>query len=660
MSPFDTRRGLLLAGLLAGWALLLVARLAQVQILRGPAYRRRARQQQERTIAVEPRRGAILDREGRELAVSVEASSVFAVPEKVADAAGEARVLSRLLRLPQREIASRLDSEHSFAWIARKVDDGTAEAVRQAGLPGVSLLPEPRRFYPNESLASNTLGYVGLDGTGLAGLEYQYDRLIQGTPGEMRVARDARQGFYALATIPGRESHPGASIRVTLDRDLQFIAERELARGIAETGARDGSAVLFDPESGDVLALASVPTFDPNRYAAFPPEAWRNRAIADSFEPGSVFKVITGAAAIESGVATPTDPIDCGQGVIQVGNFLIHDAEHERFGVIPLSEVIARSSNVGIIRVGLRLGPERLFAGARSFGIGQPTGVDLPGENPGILREVPRWSALSNAAISMGQEVAVTPIQLAQALASIANGGFRVAPRILLSSVDAAGNESPRSAPPRQRVVSGETASAMNEILKRVVSEGTGKKAGIPGFVVAGKTGTAQKAIGHGYAKDKYVATFAGYAPADRPRLVAVVTIDEPQGKYFASEVAAPVFQRIVSRALTMLNIPPDGATLPAPPPPATAIARAGRPAAPLPPGLVAAALHRGREQRPEPGMPDLSGLSARRAVAELSQLGLAPRLTGTGFVIGQDPPAGAVVSPGEICRLRLSESPSP
>lgn len=658
MNPLESRRALVLAVLLGGWALLVVVRLAQIQIVRGPAYRRKARLQQERTIVIEPRRGAILDRQGRELAVSVEAASVFAVPEKVAEPAAEASRLSRLLGVPEKELAARLSSDHSFVWLARKVDESVAAELRRADLPGVSLLPEPRRFYPNESLAANTLGYVGLDGTGLAGLEYQFERLIQGRPGEMRVARDARQGPYALTAIPGREAREGSSIRVTLDRDLQFVAEHELAQGIAETGARDGSAVLFDPETGQVLALASHPSFDPNHYASFPPQAWRNRAIADAFEPGSVFKVITGASVINDGVAAPTDLIDCGQGSIQIGNFLMHDAEHERFGVIPLAEVIAKSSNVGIIRVGLRLGPERLYAGAKAFGIGEPTGIDLPGENSGILREVSRWSSLSNAAISIGQEVAVTPIQLAVALSSIANGGYRVAPRILLSSIDAAGNQTVAGPGTRQRIISPATAAAMNAILKEVVADGTGKRAAIAGFSVAGKTGTAQKAIGHGYARDKYVATFAGYAPADHPRLVAVVTIDEPQGsRYFASEVAAPVFQRIMARALTMLNVPGDGTMLPAPPLPRAVIAGGAHP---FVPGVVPASLRASDSRVSGAAMPDLTGMSARRAVAELSALGLSPRLAGAGFVVDQVPLPGASTVPGETCQLRLAESASP
>ena len=657
MNALRPARAVVFAAALGIWAAVVAFRLVQVQIVHGDSYRARARQQQERTIVLPPRRGSILDWRGRELAVSVEASSVFAVPDKVDDAKAESRDLARVLGVPAGEVARKLSSEKGFVWIARKVDDDAAAKLKAMKLPGVGLLPELRRSYPNESLAGNALGYVGIDGRGLAGLEFQYDRMIHGREGEMRVSRDARQEQYALTPIPGREGKPGASLSLTLDRDLQFVAEKELAAGLAETGAKDASAVAMDPDTGEVLAMATVPSFDPNRYGDFPPSAWRNRPISDSFEPGSVFKVISGAAVIEAGVAGPSDPVDCGMGQIQVGKYFIHDAEHERFGVIPLSEVIAKSSNVGMVRVGLRLGPRRLYDSAHALGIGSATGIDLPGENPGLLRDVSRWSGLSNAEISFGQEVAVTPIQLAVALSAIANGGLRVQPRMLRKSVDAAGVEwYPPAVAPR-RVLSAATAAAMNTILKGVVAEGTGKRAAVPGYVVAGKTGTAQKAIGHGYARDKYVATFAGYAPADHPRIVLVVTIDEPRGQYFASEVAAPVFSRILARAMAILEVPPDGAEVPAPKasPPIVIARRAPVFAS----GVVAASLGRSPSASSLSEMPDLAGLPARRAIAELSRRGVAAELSGSGFVVSQNPASGTAILPGMTCRIHLSESSS-
>ena len=645
-------------GILLGlWGASVGFRLAQVQIVRGPDYRSRARRQQERTVRLSPRRGSIFDRANRELAISVEAFSAFAVPEKVTNPAGEARELAAILGVPAREILSKLTADKAFTWVARKIDDSSAERLRQRKLPGIDLLPEVRRFYPNESLAANVLGYVGVDGEGLGGVEFEYDGSIRGREGEMRVSRDARQEGYALTPIPGREGRQGSAIVLTLDRDLQFVAEQELARAIAETGARDGSVVAMDPRTGDVLAMASFPTFDPNRYSQFSPADWRNLPITNSYEPGSVFKVITGSAMIESGITAPADPVDCGQGTIQVGNFVIHDAEHERYGIIPFSQVIAKSSNVGMVRLGLRLGPQRLYSAVRAFGIGESTGIDLPGENAGILRPVPQWSLLSNASISYGQEVSVTPVQLGVAMSVIANGGYLVRPRIRARTIDPDGRESAAPPFPPRRVLSASTVSAMNEILRGVVVEGTGKRAAAEGYVVAGKTGTAQKAIGHGYSRDKFVATFAGFAPADDPRVTLVVTIDEPRGQYFASEVAAPVFGRILSRMLPMLGVPPSGSVVPAPAAPPMQIAQK-RPV--FASGVVPAALSRGSAAEAPDRMPDLRGLPARVAIAELSRRGVEAKLTGSGFVVSQNPESGSPIVPGDSCRLQLSRSFSP
>ena len=658
MNGLRPGRAVFFCALLAAWAGVVAFRLVQVQIVHQDSYVARAKQQQERTVLLPPRRGSILDRSGRELAVSVEASSVFAVPDRVKDVAGEARVLAAALGMPVSEIEQKLSSEKGFVWIARKIADPAAAALKARKLPGIGLLPELRRYYPNDAVGGNAIGYVGLDGKGLAGVEYQYDRAIRGVEGEMRVSRDARQEQYALTPVPGREGKPGASLALTIDRDLQYVAEKELATGLADTGAKDASAVAIDVETGEVLAMATAPSFDPNRYADFPPTAWRNRPITDSFEPGSVFKVISGAAVIEAGVASPSDPVDCGQGSIQIGKYFIHDAEHERFGIIPLSDVIAKSSNVGMVRVGMRLGPQRLFDSARALGIGIPTGIDLPGENTGLLLDISRWSMLSNAEISFGQEVSVTPLQIAVALEAIANGGTRVEPRIVRKAVGADGREWYPPVAGRHRALSPATAAAMTEILKRVVTEGTGKRAAVSGYAVAGKTGTAQKAIGHGYARDKYVATFAGFAPADRPRIVLAVTVDEPRGQYFASEVAAPIFSRILARAMAILEVPPDGSDVPAPKeaPPIVVAQRSPIFAS----GVVPASLSRTGADAPLSTMPDLTGMPARRAVAELSRRGVSAELSGSGFVVSQSVPSGAAVLPGLTCRVRLSEASSP
>lgn len=644
------------AGVVGLWGILVAGRLFQLQVVKGASYRVRAEQQQERTIVLSPRRGSILDRNGKELAVSLDATSVFAVPEKVRDAKTEARRIASIVNLPAGEVVKKLRDNRPFVWIARKINDAAAQQLKALNLPGVDFLTEARRFYPNGDLAAGVLGYVGLDGRGLGGVEYQYDGLIHGRPGRLRVERDARQGQYALTPVPGHEAQPGATVELTLDRDLQYVVEQELAQAVTRAHARDGAAVAMDPRTGQILAMASEPTFDPNLYTEYSPSDWRNRAISQAYEPGSVFKLITASTAMQDGVVSPGDLVDCGQGFIQVGRFRIHDAEHERFGAIPFWEVIAKSSNSGAIRVGLELGPDRLYAGARMFGIGSPTGVDLPGENPGILRTPTHWSELSNASISMGQEVSVTPLQLAVAYSAVANGGYRVEPTVVRGFLEASGQTRPVEPRPAVQIISTATAGRMTEILEDVVREGTGKAAAVAGYAVAGKTGTAQKAIGHGYAEGKYVSTFAGFLPAGNPRLVLVVMVDEPEGAYFAAAVAAPIFHNIAVRAMTIMNVPPDGAVVPFPPVvPPVVVARGGSSFAP---DIEPAALRRGTRQI-SAGMPDLSGLPLRTAVAELSRRGVGARLTGTGFVVKQQPAPGTPIEPGQTCQLYLAESPS-
>jgi cell division protein FtsI (penicillin-binding protein 3) len=655
MTAFPRARFWILALVLSLWCGALLARLVDVQIVRGSDYRLRAQRQQRRTILILPRRGAIFDRDGHELAVSIEASSVYAIPDEVHDARKTARVLSRLLGLPVSEIEKSLtaDSDRDLVCVARKIDEAAAHEIERARLAGIRLLPDTRRFYPKESLAANVLGYVGIDDQGLAGLEYAYDETVRGKPGELTVLRDARSGTYGIVPVDGHTMVPGASLVTTLDEGLQYMVEKELGSAVAAFHARGASAVILDPSNGDVLAMASAPTFDPNDYREFSPDAWRNRAIADCYEPGSVFKIITSALAIDAGVTRPDEPIDCGQGSIEVAGVTIHEAEHERFGVIPLADVMAYSSNVGIIRVGLRLGATRLYRGGRLFGLGRPTGIDLPGESSGIFRDLSRWTALSTATISMGQEVAVTPLQLAVAVATIANGGERPTPRVVSRIVEADGAQHIQPNKPLIPVVSRATAATVTAMMMGVVTRGTGERAAVPGYVVAGKTGTAQKAVGRGYSPDRHIASFAGFVPAEHPRAAIVVMIDEPKGEYYAADVAAPLWSRIAQRAAAILNMPPSGSAVaaPAPFPVAGVVPR-------FAPGVEPAAI---RSSAPAPAvdaaglMPDLHGLSARAALAELSRRGAVVELSGSGFVVAEQPASGSPIRPGDHVRLRLA-----
>ena len=664
---------------LAVWGAFVVARLVQLQIVQGQKYRARAQRQQERRIEVSGRRGPILDREGRELAVSVEVSSIYAVPDEVEDAAAAASALAPLLRLPREKVAERLSEAKGFVWIARKVEPPIADQIRALKLSGVHLVGEPKRFYPKGTLAASVLGYVGLDDRGLAGLEYSYEKTIQGKPGEIVALTDARQSTYGEAETAGRPAQEGAALTVSLDSGIQFAAERELESTLRELDAKSGSIVLLDPWNGEVLAMASAPSFDPNQYGRFSAETRRNRAIADAYEPGSTFKIVTGGTALERGLIGLDEIIETGHGVIHIGRVTISEDKHHDYGSLNLAGIFEHSSNIGIIRVGLRLGPQRLFEGASGFGIGRPTGVDLPGEAAGIFRPLSRWSSLSNASISMGQEVALTALQLARVAAVVANGGLLVQPRLVTAIRRPDGRVERPAAREPVRVISETTARSLRTILAGVVERGTGTTAAIPGFSVAGKTGTAQKAGPGGYQAGRYVPNFVGFVPADNPRVVAVVVVEEPRGKYYARDVAAPLFARVVSQALDILRVAPVEQRLPS-----TVLAssdgRVAYPAGVVPASVRSAppdeealpkldspggapetsAVLRGPGQGGEILTPDVAGLSARQALAVFARLGLPARLHGTGFVLSQDPRPGTAVRPGQYQTLHLSETAPP
>jgi cell division protein FtsI (penicillin-binding protein 3) len=643
--------------LLALWAAVVVARLAQIQIMEGSRYRARAQRQQERRLEIAAQRGSILDREGRELAVSVESTSIYAVPDEIEDARKTAGALADALDLKTGEVFERLKSEKGFVWIRRQIEPDAAGRVRALKLRGIHLVPEPKRFYPKGHLASTVLGFVGTDNVGLAGLEHVYDRMIRGTPGELVALTDARRSLYGEAeTARSRPAEEGASLMLSLDSGLQFAAERELADSLREHRAVSGSVVVMDPWNGEILAMASAPDFDPNAFGDFPPDARRNRVIADAYEPGSTFKIVTGSLALENGLVSLDELIDTGNGSIRVANTTITEADHHRYGALTLGGIFEHSSNIGIIRVGLRLGPSRLFSGAAAFGVGKPTDVDLPGENVGIFRPLARWSALSNAEISMGQEVSLNALQLARITAAVANGGLLVRPHLVTKIVEPGGATRPVAPPPPARAISEETARAIARIMVGVVERGTGTKAAIPGFSVAGKTGTAQKAGFGGYQPGRHVPNFAGFAPAENPRVVAVVVVDEPQGKYYAADVAAPLFSRVVSQALGILRVAPRDQRVPA-----TVLAQGAPAPEPVryPAGVVPVSSRRDAPARSEEtaeATPSVRGLSARQALALFARLGVLARIQGSGFVVAQDPPPGTPLRAGAIHTLFLAE----
>ena len=548
------------------WVAAIAVRLVDVQLIRAGELERLAERQQLSIVDIAPVRGAIRDRHGVELALSKDVRSVYAVPGLVASPRQAAAALAPILGRSQTQIRRRLlKTDRDFVWVARKVSDRQADQVAALELAGIGFRAEPKRFYPRGELAAHVLGFVGLDNEGLAGLELKYDKKISGIPGYEFTLRDAR-GVRFLPEPDGERAEPGHDLVLTLDAGIQYLVERELAAAVAANRAKKGVAVVLDPATGDVLAMAGYPTFSPDRYGAVKPSVRRNPAVAEAYEPGSTFKVVTFAAALERSKLRLDEHIDCGRGKYRVGRHVIKD--HKVFDVLTPPEIIQHSSNVGAMVVGARLAKADFHAAIRAFGFGATTGVELPGESPGLLQRPDKWSALSKPSISMGQEIGVTALQLTTAVAAIANGGLLMKPRLVQHTADASGDiVEPVEVRVRRRVMSETTAARLRTMMETVVGEdGTAASAAIAGIRIAGKTGTAEKVVGGRYAPGYYVASFAAFAPADDPQLVVLVAIDEPRGgSHYGGVVAAPIVRRILEQALPRVGVTVGGNVIEAP-----------------------------------------------------------------------------------------------
>ncbi len=642
------KRLLQIFAFLAAWAFVVVARLVQIQIIRHGEYVTRAVRQQERTLTLTPVRGSILDARGRVLAESISAESIYADPQVIADPKAAAKALAAIpgVDTSAKEIEEKLASGGGFVWLARQLPLSVAAAVKKLKINGVYFLEEHRRSYPRGMLAANVIGYVGVDGEGLAGIEHSFDSFVRGRAGKVTVLRDARRGAYLVGAEGANRPADGQDVVLTIDSVIQFITERALARAVDTNRAAGGSAIVMDPRDGSILAMASLPTFDPNRFGDFTPASWRNRNVQDMYEPGSTFKIVTASAGLEEGVVTPSQILDCGNGTFQIGNYAIHEHGGNHYGLISFEEVMMHSSNIGALRVGLSLGPRRFYEYIRRFGFGVRTGIQLPGEAAGLVRRTEKWSTLSNAEMSIGQEVGVTPLQLARAVATVANGGVRVEPRIVDRVVDANGKTvyQPQGSAP-VRVISEKTAAVLNEILKAVVARGTGVNAALADQIVAGKTGTAQKAVRGGYSPDRFIASFAGYVPADRPRLVILVVVDEPRLSQYGGTVAAPAFREIAEATLRYLGVAPSipsrSLALPVP-------RLAAFPEEPADSERAANSVAR-------TDVPDFRGLDARAAIARATAAGLLVRAFGSGVVQSQTPLPGAALPNDRQIVLNLS-----
>ncbi len=550
----------------AGFLAVLI-RLVFLQVFQHEEWSRRAEREHEKQVSIEGERGSIYDRKGNILAVNVEVPSVYAVPGEIEDPRAVSKKLGPILEIEPALLAKKLREGKNFVWLARKIDLAKADRIRKLQLSGIGFTTESQRFYPKRALFGHLLGFAGLDNHGLEGIELKYDPLLRGEKGWLVLERDA----HGKSIFPKRLDYVaparGRDLHLTVDEVIQHIAERELDAVVERTDAKGGTVIAMDPWSGEILAMAVRPRFNPNAVQEHRPEEWRNRAITDAYEPGSTFKIVTAAAALEEKIVSPDEMIDCEEGSYPIFGTVIHD--HKPVGSVPFSQVIAKSSNIGTAKVAQRLGEQRLSAYVRAFGFGERLGIDLMGEVPGLVRDPARWSKRSLASVSIGQEIGVTPLQVITAVSAIANGGWLMTPHLVsevravdLQEIGGAGRIIRETTPQvRRRVISRETAGQVSRMLQEVVSKaGTGERAAIPGYSAAGKTGTAQKidpATGR-YSSHAFVSSFVGFAPAEDPVVAILVMVDEPEGEAWGGSVAAPVFSAVGGEILRYLKVPPQ------------------------------------------------------------------------------------------------------
>jgi cell division protein FtsI (penicillin-binding protein 3) len=644
------------AGLLL-WSVAIEARLVYLQVVQHEALAARAEGQQSRTINAPAKRGDIVDRNGRVLAFSVDADSIYAVPTKIDDPTATAAALCVALgdcaSGDKDVLAGRFNGDRAFAFVRRQATPDQTRRVANLDLDGVGFIKENRRFYPNKQLAAHLLGYVGVDGDGLGGIEAAYDDLIKGLGGLVLIQTDARGRPFSRVERPATV---GGTLELTIDQYLQHVAERELRVGVELHEAAGGTAIVMEPNTGEILALANWPTFNPNVYNESVGSQRRNRAVQDIYEPGSTFKIVIASAALEEQIVVPSRLFDLSGGEIRFGARLIRDTRD--YGILSFEDVIVKSSNVGVIQIGLELGAERVGEYVDRFGFGRRASPDFPGESSGIVWDPRSLNDSALASVAMGYQVSVTPLQMVAAMSAVANGGELLEPRIVRSVVRD-GQRIPVTPTVRGRVINHETAAILTTIMEQVVERGTGTQAQVPGYTVAGKTGTAKKLVDGSYqGHSDYNASFVGFTPSPDPEFAILVVIDSPKGPdgfYAGGSVAAPVFQRIAAAALRHRAVPPS--------------------IDPMPPLLV----ERRDEERAHLAsvpaivtlnsspagassiLPDLRGLWARDALRVLSQLGLSATLRGDGVVVEQQPAPGTTVILGEqlILSLRRETLPS-
>ena len=547
----------LLSAMLLFWCMAICGRVVYLQIFRYGSFVKQAEHQQQREIPLSAKRGVIYDRAGHELAMSVLVDSAFAVPTEVKDLPTAVSLITRITGEDRNVVLADCRNHKTFCWVARKADDETIERIKSLNLQGIHFQKEPKRFYPARDLAAQVVGTVGMEDSGQSGIEHAFDDELRGRAGKMFISVDARRRWFSDVE---KQPEPGESLVLTIDKNIQYVAEKELDQAIHDTQAIAGTVIVENPHTGEILALANRPTFNPNLRKEITPNALTNRAVSYVYEPGSTFKLVTISAALEEKLTNPDEVFDCQMGSIVYNGMRIRDSKPH--GLLPVWGVLAESSDVGSIKIALRLGEDRYYKYIRAFGFGQQTGIELPGETRGLTKPPSRWSKVSIAAISIGQEIGISPLQLAGLVSTFANDGVWVAPRIVAGKVEPQGTPQTVAFHPAasRRVISSYTAAEMRSMMQKVVLEGTGRKAILEGYTSAGKTGTGQKvdpATG-AYSKTKYVGSFAGFAPLNNPQIVVAVILDSAVGPHQGGQVAAPVFRRVAQQVLEYLHTPHD------------------------------------------------------------------------------------------------------
>jgi len=619
------------------------ARAFYLQIIKQDDWVRLADRQHQKIVPLTPARGTIYDRNGAALAVSIEVDSCFGEPVVIEDAERTAARLAPLLGVQRDVLAKKLAGKKSFVWLQRQVSPEVAAKIKALKLEGIGFVKESRRYYPNSEVAAHVVGFTGLDPKGLEGIELKYNSQILGNTGYLITERDALGRDIALKGTVIKESSKGYNITLTLDKNIQYLAEKELAKAVSQSRGAGGIALVMEPRTGKILAMASYPSFNPNAYHRYPHDTLRNRAVADSFEPGSTMKVFLIASALEAKVIGPNDSFNCENGSFSIGGRVIHDTH--KYGALSVSEIMKFSSNIGAAKIGSRLGPERLSGYLKNFGFGERSEVDVPGEVAGFLRDQGRWYGIDLATISFGQGVSVSAVQLLAAVSAVANGGLLMKPYLVDRISDDAGRIIQQNAPQvRRRVISSQTAQAVARMMEAVTSEGgTGLNASLDGFKVAGKTGTAQKVdpVTKCYSASKRTASFLGFVPAEDPRLSILVIVDEPKTSSYGGVVAAPAFREIAHQSLCYLKITPTG-PLKARPEDVKEVA--GRQQA-QPEVVAEGAID---EASAGASMPNFHGMSIRSVLRYMEKNSLNVKIIGSGRAVEQNPSPGSTIGAGD------------